>query len=425
VGARTLAEKILLAHCDADSLAPGEIVLARCDVALVVDGTAAPAARVMRELGRTRVHDPAGVVAVADHYTPAASVFMAERQRALHAWARDQGVTSYGQGRGGIEHAVLAEEGWLVPGALVASQDSHTCTAGALGAYGAGLTLFDLAVALAFGEVWLEVPRTIRVELRGTLPPWVAGKDVVLALLAELGVSGALGCALEWDGPGVASLSVDDRLAVANMAVELGADTALFPADAVTAAYLEGRARSAWEPQRSDPGAEFARTVPIDLGRLGPLVAAPHSPGNVVALDEVAGVPVHQVYIGNCGNGTLSDLRQAAAVLAGRRVHPRTRAIVVPATVATYRAALAEGLVATFLDAGCVVAPPSCGACFGGHSGVLAAGETCVANTNRNFRGRMGSGDASVYLANSWVAAAAAVAGEIIHPSRTGEEPPR
>ena len=413
----TLAEKLLLAHCDADDVAPGDVISARCDVVLVVDGTGAPAARMMRDMGAERVFDPARVVAVCDHYTPAATVFMAERQRFLHGWAREQGVHYYGQGRGGIEHALLAEEGWLVPGALVASQDSHTCTAGGLGAYGAGLTLFDLAAALAFGEVWLEVPATIRVELVGTRGRWVAGKDVVLALLAELGVAGALGCVLELDGPGAATLSVDDRLAVANMAVELGADTALFPADSVTAAYLEGRARGPWTPARSDPGATFARTVRLDLSRLGPLVALPHSPGNVVPVAEAAGTPVDQVYIGNCGNGSRSDLRQAAELLAGRQVHRRTRAIVVPATQAVYRAALGEGLVETFVAAGCVVAPPSCGACFGGHSGVLAAGEACVSNTNRNYRGRMGSGEARVFLASSWVAAAAAVAGEIIHPA--------
>jgi 3-isopropylmalate/(R)-2-methylmalate dehydratase large subunit len=245
----------------------------------------------------------------------------------------------------------------------------------------------------------------------------VAGKDLILALIAEIGVGGATNMALEFVGDGAAALSIDERLAVSNMAVEAGADTGLFPADDVTAAYLAGRTRRPWTAERSDAGAEVARRVRIDVAGLPPLIAQPHSPGNVAPVGQVAGRKIDQVYIGNCANGTMTDLRQAAEVLRGRSVHPRCRAIIVPATQRIYRQALAEGLLDLFVEAGCIVSTPTCGACFGGHSGVLAAGESAITTTNRNFKGRMGSPEAGVYLANAWVAAAAAVAGEIVDPA--------
>jgi 3-isopropylmalate/(R)-2-methylmalate dehydratase large subunit len=414
--AYTLAEKILLAHCDADEVAPGDLAMVRCDVVMANDLGGPLAAREVARMG-DRVFDPARIVLVADHFMPAKDSRSAELQKALKDWALAHGVTFYDQGRGGIEHAVLVEDGWIVPGSVVAGADSHTCTYGALGAFGTGMGATDIACCMATGSFWQVVPGTIVVELVGTRRGFVAGKDLILALIAEIGVAGATSMALEFVGPAVASLTVDDRLAVSNMAVEAGADTGLFPADEVTAAYLDGRTDRPWTAERSDEDAEVARRVRIDVGALTPLVAKPHSPGNVVPVSDVTGTRIDQVYIGNCANGTMTDLRQAADVLRGRSVHRRSRAIVVPATQRIYRQALAEGLLDLFVESGCIVSTPTCGACFGGHSGVLAAGESALTTTNRNFRGRMGSPDAAVYLANAWVAAAAAVAGEIVDPA--------
>jgi 3-isopropylmalate/(R)-2-methylmalate dehydratase large subunit len=414
---RTLAEKILLAHADADDVAPGDVVMVRCDVVMANDLSVPHAARELRRMGADRVFDPDRVVVVADHFMPAKDTRSAELQKVLREWAREQGVAFYDQGRGGIEHTVLVEEGWIVPGSVVVGADSHTCTYGALGAFGTGLGATDIAAAMALGAFWQLVPGTIVVELTGERARFVTGKDLVLAVIRELGVAGATNAALEFVGPAAEALSIDERLAVSNMAVEAGADTGLFPADAVTAAYLEGRTGQPYELERTDPDAEVARRVAIDVAGLPPLVARPHSPGNVAPLAEVVGRPVDQVYIGNCANGTMTDLRQAAEILRGRSVHERVRAILVPATQRIYRQALAEGLLDLFVEAGCIVSTPTCGACFGGHGGVLAAGETAVTTTNRNFRGRMGSPDAGVYLANAWVAAAAAVAGELADPA--------
>jgi 3-isopropylmalate/(R)-2-methylmalate dehydratase large subunit len=275
----------------------------------------------------------------------------------------------------------------------------------------------DIAGAMAIGRFWHLVPGTILVEFVGERGAFVTGKDFILAVIREIGVAGATNMALEFVGEVSDALSIDERLAVANMAIEAGADTGLFPADDTTAAYLDGRTGRPWRAERSDPDAEFARRVRIDVAGLGPLVALPHSPGNVVPLRDVAGRRIDQVYIGNCANGTITDLRQSAEILRGRSVHPRCRAIVVPASQRVYRQALAEGLLELFVEAGCIVSTPTCGACFGGHSGILAAGESAVTTTNRNFRGRMGSPDAGVHLANAWVAAAAAVAGEIVDPA--------
>jgi len=312
---------------------------------------------------------------------------------------------------------VLVEEGWVVPGAMIVGADSHSCTYGALGAFGTGLGATDIAGAMALGSFWQIVPGTIVVEYTGPKPRFVTGKVLILALIAEIGVAGATGMALEFVGDGAAALTVDERMAVSNMAVEAGADTGIFPADDVTLEYLEGRTDRAWTAERSDEDAEVARRVRIDLSELAPLVALPHSPGNVVPVTEAVGRKVDQVYIGNCANGTMTDLRQAAEMLAGRSVHPDCRAIVVPASQKIYRQAMAEGLLDAFVEAGCVVMTPTCGACLGMHSGIIAAGETAITTTNRNFKGRMGSNEAFVHLANAWVAAAAAVAGEIVDPA--------
>jgi 3-isopropylmalate/(R)-2-methylmalate dehydratase large subunit len=412
----TLVEKILLAHTELDELEPDEIVMVQCDVVMTNDVSGPVAFRAMEKMGAKKVFDPAKVVVVPDHFIPAKDARSAELQKLLREWAKAQGVAYYEQGRGGIEHTVLVEEGWVVPGSVIAGGDSHTCTYGALGAFGTGLGSTDIAACLASGAFWQAVPGTIRIEFEGEKRPFVTGKDLILAVIAEIGVSGGTNMALEFGGEAAAALSIDERLAVANMAVEAGSETGFFPADETVAEYLDGRTEREWTAQQSDPDAEFARTVRIDVGSLSPLVAMPHSPGNVVPLDQAAGERIDQVYIGNCSNGTITDLRQAAEILRGRTVHEGTRAIVVPASQRVYRQALAEGLIDVFLEAGAMVSTPTCGACFGGSGGVLAAGESAVTTTNRNFRGRMGSNRSTVHLANAWVAAAAAVAGELVDP---------
>jgi 3-isopropylmalate/(R)-2-methylmalate dehydratase large subunit len=414
----TLAEKILLAHCDVDDFRPGEVITVRCDVVMANDVSGPIAFRAMEKMGAAKVFDPAKVVMVADHFAPAKDARTAELLKGMKEWADAQGVTFYDQGRGGIEHTLLCEEGWIVPGAVIAAGDSHTCTYGALGAFGTGLGSTDIAACLALGEFWQAVPRTIRVEFTGEKQEFVTGKDLILAVIGEIGVGGATNCALEFVGDGAATLSIDERLAVSNMAVEAGAETGFFPADEKTAEYLAGRADQPWDPEQSDPDADFAQELKIDLSELPPLVALPHLPGNVVPVEEAAGTRIDQVYIGNCSNGTMTDLRQTAQVLGGHRVHPDCRMIVVPATQSIYRQALAEGLLDVFVEAGAMVSTPTCGACFGGHMGVLGPGERAVATTNRNFRGRMGSDEAEVFLANAYVAAAAALAGEIVDPGR-------
>jgi 3-isopropylmalate/(R)-2-methylmalate dehydratase large subunit len=414
---QTLAEKILLAHSDTDEVAPGDIVMVHCDVVMTNDVSGPMAFRAMEKMGAEKVFDPEKVVVVPDHFVPAKDTRSAELQKLLRDWAREQGVAYYEQGRGGIEHTVLVEEGWVVPGSVVAGGDSHTCTYGALGAFGTGLGSTDIAACLATGVFWQAVPGTIRIEFTGEKGRYVSGKDLILAVIAEIGVDGGTNMALEFVGDGAEALTIDERLAVANMAVEAGSETGFFPADDTVAEYLDGRTDRPWAAERSDPDASFAQTVRIDLDRLRPLVALPHSPGNVVPLDQAVGRKIDQVYIGNCSNGTITDLRQAAEMLRGRRVHDRTRAIIVPASQRVYRQALAEGLLDLFVEAGAMVSTPTCGACFGGSGGVLAPGENAITTTNRNFRGRMGSSEAGVHLANAWVAAAAAVAGEIVDPA--------
>jgi 3-isopropylmalate/(R)-2-methylmalate dehydratase large subunit len=413
----TLAEKILLAHSDADEIAVGDLIMVRVDIVMANDVSGPVAFRAMEEMGASTVFDPDKVVMVADHFMPAKDAVSAGLQKRLKEWSLKHGVHFYDQGRGGIEHKIMIEDGFVVPGSVVVGGDSHTCTHGALGAFGTGLGSTDIAAALAFGEFWQGVPGTIQVNIVGHKQRFVTGKDIILEVLAQIGVAGGTDKVLEFVGPGAEALSIDERLAVSNMAVEAGSETGIFPADEKTAAYLEGRARHAWEPVRSDPDAVFAQKLTVDLDRLDPLIAMPHLPGNIRKVSDVTGKKIDQVYIGNCGNGTITDLRQAAEIFRGNHVHRDCRAIIVPASQAVYREAMAEGLLEVFAEAGLVVSTPTCGACFGGGNGAMAAGESALTTTNRNFKGRMGSGEAEVHLANAWVAAAAAVAGEIVNPS--------
>ena len=414
---RTLVEKILLSHTKTEDVSPGEILMVECDLVMANDVSGPVAFRQMEKMGAEKVFDPEKVVMVADHFMPAKDAKSASLQRRLKDWSDEQSVYYYGQGRGGIEHTVLVEDGWVAPGMVIAGGDSHTCTYGALGAFGSGFGSTDIAACLAFDEFWQEVPGTIQVEFVGEKGPFVSGKDLILALIGEIGVGGGTNMALEFVGEGAEVLSIDERLAVANMAIEAGSETGFFPADDTTAEYLEGRTERVWSAEHSDPDAEFARKVRIDLGSLSPLIALPHSPGNVVTVEEAKGRKIDQIYIGNCANGTMTDLRQTAEMLRGRKVHPDTRAIIVPASQKVYREAMAEGLLDLFAEAGAVVSTPTCGACFGGHMGVMAEGETAITTTNRNFKGRMGSTEAEVHIANAYVAGAAAVAGEIVDPA--------
>ena len=421
---RTLVEKILLSHTKSDDVSPGEILMVECDLVMANDVSGPVAFRQMEKMGAEKVFDPEKVVMVADHFMPAKDAKSASLQRRLKDWSDEQSVYYYGQGRGGIEHTVLVEDGWVAPGMVIAGGDSHTCTYGALGAFGSGFGSTDIAACLAFGEFWQEVPGTIQVEFVGEKGPFVSGKDLILALIGEIGVGGGTNMALEFVGEGAEALSIDERLAVANMAIEAGSETGFFPADDTTAEYLEGRTEREWSAEHSDPDAEFVRKVRIDLGSLSPLIALPHSPGNVVTVEEAKGRKIDQIYIGNCANGTMTDLRQTAEMLRGRKVHPDTRAIIVPASQKVYREAMAEGLLDLFVEAGAVVSTPTCGACFGGHMGVMAEGERAITTTNRNFKGRMGSTEAEVHIANAYVAGAAAVAGEIVDPADVLEGAP-
>jgi 3-isopropylmalate/(R)-2-methylmalate dehydratase large subunit len=422
---QTLTEKILRRHTeDPDSVVPGNVIMVSCDLVMANDISGPIAFRSMEKMGVEKVFDPARVVIIPDHFVPAKDARSAGLQKLLREWSAEQGVTFYEQGRGGIEHTVLIEDGWVIPGSVIAGGDSHTCTLGALGAFGTGLGSTDVAACLATGQFWQVVPGTIQVVITGERRPFVTGKDIILAVIAKLGAAGGTNNVLEFVGPGAEVLTVDERLAVANMAVEAGSETGLFPADGIVARYLEGRTDRTWPEERTDPGAELAERVEIDLDSTPPLVALPHSPENVVPVADAIGKRIDQVYIGNCGNGTMTDLRQAADVLRGRKLAPGVRAIVVPATQAIYREAMAEGLLDVFVEAGAMVSTPTCGACFGGGSGVLAAGEAAITTTNRNFRGRMGSPEAEVYLANAWVAASAAVAGEIVEPAEIRDPVP-
>jgi 3-isopropylmalate/(R)-2-methylmalate dehydratase large subunit len=414
--ATTLVEKIISSHLNGKSVEPGEIVMLPVDVVLGNDASTNGAITVLKNMGVDNVFDPAKVVTVADHFAPAKDEQSAMLLRTMEIWAKLQGVKFYAQGRGGIEHTVLIEEGWVVPGTVIGGGDSHTCTYGALGAFGTGLGLTDIACCLALGAFWQVVPETILVTFTGNRQRFVTGKDLILAVLEQTGVSGATGCVLEFSGSGAQALSIDERMAVSNMAVETGAETGFFVADEVTREYLQNRTEKPWQPEQSDEGAHFVRQIHIDLDALDPLIALPSLPGNVAQVREAKGRKVDQVYIGNCANGTMTDLRQAAEMLRGKKVHEGTRAIIVPASQKVYKQALAEGLLDVFIDAGAMVSTPTCGACFGGHNGVLAAGERAITTTNRNFRGRMGSPESEVYIANAFTAAASAVAGEIVDP---------
>lgn len=419
----TITEKILAAHAGAASVAPGDIIDCRVDFVFANDITAPLAIREFEKMGVGSVFDPDRVAFVFDHYVPNKDIASAQQCKTTREFVRTHGLPHfYDIGRAGIAHVLLAEEGFVGPGDVFVGADSHTCNHGALGAFATGVGSSDLAAAMAMGQLWLRVPETVRYEFSGRLRPWVTGKDLVLAIIGKIGVDGARYGAMEFAGETLDDLTMDERFSITNMAVEAGAKNGIMEPDDRTLQWVVPRLRRAFTVFRSDPDARFADVQTIDAGALDPVVAAPASPGNVVPVREAARVKVDQCFIGTCTNGRIEDLRMAARVLAGRKVHRDTRLLVIPATPAIYRQALAEGLIQLFLDAGAAISTSTCGPCIGGHMGVLAEGEVCVSTSSRNFVGRMGHRESQVYLANAGVAAASAVLGRLAHPADVAGE---
>ena len=413
----TMTEKILAAHAGLPAVKAGDLIEAKLDLVLGNDITTPVAITTFEAAGLTKVFDREKIAIVLDHYTPCKDIKSAELCAQARAFAAKHGITHlYDVGEAGIEHALLPEKGLVVPGDCVIGADSHTCTYGALGAFSTGVGSTDMAAGMAIGENWFKVPAAIKVTLKGALRPYVSGKDVILHLIGLIGVDGALYQSLEFTGEGVASLSMDDRFTIANMAIEAGAKNGIFPVDEKTIAYVNGRVNRPYTVYEADADAQYAREVVIDLATLAPTVSLPHLPSNTKTIDEAKGLPIQQVVIGSCTNGRISDLRQAAAILSGKHVAKGVRCIVIPATQEVSLQCIREGLAEIFIAAGCALSTPTCGPCLGGHMGVMSAGERAVSTTNRNFVGRMGHVKSEVVLASPAVAAASAVAGCLADP---------
>ncbi|MBM4271520.1 MAG: 3-isopropylmalate dehydratase large subunit [Deltaproteobacteria bacterium] len=413
----TITEKILCKHTDLEEVHPGMLINAKVDIALGNDITAPIAINEFRKAGGTRVFDRDKVVLVPDHFTPNKDIDSAQQCKVVREFAQEQGLTHYYEvGEAGIEHALLPEQGIVLPGDLVIGADSHTCTYGALGAFATGVGSTDLAAAMLTGEVWFRVPETIKIVLYGRMQKWVSGKDIILYIIGRIGVDGALYKAMEFIGEAVGHLGMADRLTIANMVIEAGAKNGIFIPDAITEAYVRERAKRSYTNFTSDSDALYADMIDIDVSTIEPQVAFPHIPSNVRGISQAGNVKIDQVLIGSCTNGRIEDLRVAAGILRGRKVAPYVRLIIMPATQEIYKMALREGLMEIFIDARGVISPPSCGACLGGHMGVLADGERAVSTTNRNFVGRMGHPGSEVYLASPAVAAASAVLGRVAGP---------
>ena len=412
-----MTQKILAKHAGLDSVRAGQLIQARLDLVLGNDITTPVAINEFEAAGFDKVFDRSKIALVMDHFAPNKDIKAAAQCKQCRTFARRFGIDHYFDvGEMGIEHALLPEKGLVAPGEAVIGADSHTCTYGALGAFSTGVGSTDMGAAMAAGETWFKVPSAIKVNLTGKLRPFVSGKDVILTLIGRIGVDGARYQSLEFTGPGVAELSIYDRLTISNMAIEAGAKNGIFPVDEITKAYVEGRINRPWTAFEADPDAEYERVVDMDLSQVECTVAWPHLPENAHSAREGNDIRIDQIVIGSCTNGQLPDLEAAAAILKGRHLAEDVRGIVIPATMTIYREAMRRGLTDVFLDAGCIVSTPTCGPCLGGYMGILAAGERCVSTTNRNFVGRMGHVDSEVYLAAPAVAAASGVAGHICHP---------
>ena len=412
-----MTQKILAAHANLPSVKAGELIEAKLDLVLGNDVTTPVAIKVFRDTGFTDIFDKDKIAIVLDHYTPCKDIKSAQLCKTARDFAKEHAITHfYDVGQAGIEHALLPEKGLAAPGELIIGADSHTCTYGALGAFSTGVGSTDMAAGMVSGENWFKVPSAIQVVLTGKPGKWITGKDVILHLIGQIGVDGALYQSLEFTGPGVAELGMDDRFTIANMAIEAGAKNGIFPVDEKTVEYISKRVNRPWTVYEADPDAQYTSVVTIDLSELKPTVSLPHLPSNTRTIDEVKGMPIDQVVIGSCTNGRISDLRCAASLLKGRKVAPGIRCIVIPATQDVSMQCLKESLVEIFIEAGCVFSVPTCGPCLGGHMGCLAEGERAVSTTNRNFVGRMGHTESEVILASPAVAAASAVKGCLASP---------
>ena len=412
----TMTEKIFARHAGLDKVVPGQLIKSKVDLVLGNDITAPPAIKEFEKIGRP-VFDREKIALVPDHFAPNKDIKSAGMAKTMREFAKKHQIKHYFEvGRMGIEHVILPEKGLVAPGEVIIGADSHTCTYGAVGAFATGVGSTDMGAAMATGDTWFKVPSTIKVELTGTLPKWVCGKDVILTLIGMIGVDGARYQALEFAGEGVKSLSMTDRFTISNMAIEAGAKNGIFPVDEITMEYITGRVTKPYEIVEADADAEYASVVTIDLSALKPVVALPHLPENVKNVEDVGEIKIDQVVIGSCTNGRIEDLEQAAEVLKGKKVHDDVRAIIIPGSQHVYMEAMRRGYIATFIEANAIVSTPTCGPCLGGYMGILAAGERAVSTTNRNFRGRMGHVDSEVYLTGPSVAAASAIAGRIAEP---------
>jgi 3-isopropylmalate/(R)-2-methylmalate dehydratase large subunit len=412
-----MTEKILAKGAGRDEVIPGEIVEVAVDLVMTNDITAPLSIAEFKKTGLESVFDPQKVVFVPDHFVPAKDIKSAEQAKIMREFAKEQGTIYFEIGRAGIEHVVLPENGLTLPGDIIIGADSHTCTYGAFNAFSTGMGSTDIAAAMALGTTWVRVPESIKFVYTGTLPEGVGGKDLILHTIGLVGVDGALNSVMEFTGPVIDALPLDARITMANMAIEAGGDTGIFAFDDKTKAFLDGVTTRTYTHYESDEDANYARVVEIDVTNLKPVVALPHLPSNVHVADEVGDMPIHQVVIGSCTNGRLSDLRVVAEILRGRQVHPDVRCIVIPGSQEVAKQAHKEGLADVFMDAGAIWSTSTCGPCLGGYMGVLAKGERCLSTTNRNFRGRMGHREAEVILAGPQVAAASAVLGRVGSPA--------
>lgn len=419
----TMTQKILADHAGVKEVHAGELIEANVDIVMANDITGPMALPIFKQMA-DKVFDKDKVVLVPDHFTPNKDIKSAENSKAIREFSREQGLTHHmEQGKCGVEHAILPESGIVVAGDAVIGADSHTCTYGAIGAFSTGVGTTDIATGMATGQLWFKVPSAIKFNLHGKLPKYVSGKDVILHIIGRIGVDGALYKSMEFIGEGVKELSMADRFTICNMAIEAGAKNGIFPVDEAAVEYLDKHAKREYKIYEADADAEYEEVVDVDLSAIRPTVAFPHLPGNAKTVDEIEAMDkiyIDQVVIGSCTNGRMEDLRKAAAILKGKKVADNVRVMVVPATQKIYLQCILEGILETFVEAGCAVNTPSCGPCMGGHMGVLAKGEKCVSTTNRNFVGRMGDVESLIYLASPETAAASAIAGYIANPEKFG-----
>lgn len=413
----TMTQKILARSARKPFVLPGEYIEARLDLVLGNDITAPVAIESFYNSGGSVVFDPTKIALVPDHFTPNKDIQSAEQSKSLRAFAKEQAISNYFEiGKMGIEHVLIPEQGLALPGEVIIGADSHTCTYGALGAFSTGIGSTDMAAAMISGKTWFKVPEAIEVHLIGKKRPWVSGKDLILTLIGILGVEGANYKSIEFKGPALSELTMDDRFTMANMVIEAGAKNGIFPVDEKTYGYLEGRTSKSYQCFTADKNANYIQSITLNLDEIEPVVALPHLPENVKPVSELKPIHIDQVVIGSCTNGRLDDLRIAASILKGRTIADHLRVIIIPGSQEVYKNAMREGLLEIFIDSGCAVSTPTCGPCLGGHMGILAENEKALTTTNRNFVGRMGHITSEVYLASPAVAAASAIQGYICNP---------